>query len=111
MGERSAIMRLLLVFLYVCVASASAWLPGSSCRWCTVDKTCHDEGSMYNTCLPYENIYDPAKCGATPAPAPAPAPTDGGFSRTVLKELFKLLKITDGCGQLCQLGGPGGRSL
>merc|ERR1712166_51141 len=129
MGERSAIMRLLLVFLYVCVASAtarpscnihadcssctsaSAWLPGSSCRWCTVDKTCHDEGSMYNTCLPYENIYDPTKCGATPAPAPAPAPTDGGFSRTVLKELFKLLKITDGCGQLCQLGGPGGRSL
>merc|ERR1712166_368843 len=113
MGERSAIMRLLLVFLYVCVASAtarpscnihadcssctsaSAWLPGSSCRWCTVDKTCHDEGSMYNTCLPYENIYDPTKCGATPAPAPAPAPTDGGFSRTVLKELFKLLKITD----------------
>jgi len=50
---------------------------------------------MYNTCLPYENIYDPTKCGSTPAPAPAPAPTDGNFSRTVLTELFKLLNITD----------------
>ena len=79
-----------------------------------VDKQCHGEGSMYNKCLPYENIYDPAKCGSAPAPAPAPGPTDGGFSKTVLKELFKLLNITDvdvdSC-ELCQLSGPGGRSL
>merc|ERR1712195_282222 len=112
-GERARdTMRLLIALICVCVASAdrpscnihtdcsscasaSDWFPGSSCRWCTVDKQCHGEGSMYNKCLPYENIYDPTKCGATPAPAPAPAPTDGGFSRTVLKELFKLLKITD----------------
>merc|ERR1712195_322180 len=112
-GERARdTMRLLIALICVCVASAdrpscnihtdcsscasaSDWFPGSSCRWCTVDKQCHGEGSMYNKCSTSQNIYDPTKCGSAPAPAPALAPTDGGFSKTVLKELFKLLKITD----------------
>merc|ERR1711968_87963 len=75
--------------------SASSWVPGSNCRWCTVDNLCHEEGSMYNTCTNSQNIYDPDKCGSKPTPAPAPAPTDNGFAVEVLTELFKLLKITD----------------
>jgi len=74
--------------------SAASW-GGANCRYCTVDKLCHEQGSLYNRCSSDENIYYPDKCEGPAPPPPSPPPTDNDFAVKVVTELYKLLKITD----------------
>lgn len=43
----------------------------NTCRWCEIDNTCHDHGSLANTCHSFENIHELKYCqcnGLQPAP-------------------------------------------
>eukprot|EP00928_Gymnodinium_smaydae_P060748 TRINITY_DN4452_c0_g2_i1.p1 TRINITY_DN4452_c0_g2~~TRINITY_DN4452_c0_g2_i1.p1 ORF type:complete len:847 (+),score=163.63 TRINITY_DN4452_c0_g2_i1:49-2541(+) len=78
--------------------SHATWVPGSQCRWCPVAEAgsghCHEALSVYNPCLPTDNIFSPDKCGASPLPQPEAPPKIPPFAKKVLAVLFKLFHIS-----------------
>jgi hypothetical protein len=40
--------------------TTSTW--GNTCRWCEIDRSCHDHLSLENTCHTFENIHKPEYC-------------------------------------------------
>ena len=75
----------------------NSWFPGSSCRWCPSDNSCHAYGSVVDHCYFHGDITDSDKCPAPstpPAPPPAPAPTATPFAADVIAALLPRLNIT-----------------
>lgn len=102
-------------------ASSQSWL-GTACRWCPIDRACHEPGSLVNKCSSSQEVVDPGRCqepdnghyefdarlselaaaisGAAYAPEPGPCLANFPPTAQAGGRLVDVTKITVACDML-----------